>query len=110
MTEESFEGGAESDRFLNYKVGCEDEKLWEERRLHYERRGTPVECLRRGYGQGTRHIDTYIPTQDKTLLEETPNRVIQRVVEVTGTNVDAGFPLPTDAEQQSIFARHGYRS
>src|SRR5690349_11361896 len=85
-TKQRFAGGDANLKFNTYKIGCEDEVEFFKRRLQYERKGTALECLRRGYGQGTQHVRT--ENQSRYLRQD-----------------DVRDENDTAAQQEAVFAK-----
>ena len=68
-SDRSFKQGHGSHGNLSLKIGCETELNWVKRRLNYERKGEPIECLHKGYGQGQTHM--FKPAEkDREISEE----------------------------------------
>lgn len=70
-----YAGGAPEHRYERYKIACLGQEEYIERRLEFERQGTPTECLRKGYGMGERHQGTFVDEYDADLLDEAEQRM-----------------------------------
>jgi len=88
-----FAGGDDtSQRHLRYLIHCGSPESFMAHRLEFQRQGSAVECLRKGYGMGERHQIFPLPTDnpddipnqdyqpisdDDQLLRDEQNQVIQ---------------------------------
>jgi len=69
-TDRSFKQGHGDQSNLSLKIGCQTKFNWVKRRLNYERKGEPVECLQKGYGHGQTHLFKALEHDDPTITKD----------------------------------------
>lgn len=87
--DELYAGGELDQKYLRYKTACLSEEEYTEKRLRFERKGTPTECIRKGYGMGLRH---QISAQQQHQAEPTEHdRELRREQDLVLENWDEPF-------------------
>ncbi len=100
------------DENARYKFGCETDSNWEKRRLNFERKGTQVECLQKGYGYGESHSfyiadsETLNPTELRNLENwGISEGMHDRIWTTLDDDNDFKFPLVSETQPTFLYSK-----
>jgi len=97
-----FAGGETPTKNLASKISCDNDLVFFNKRLQYERKGTTTECLRRGYGHGLNHTTfrtrTPYRTDDTVQDPEEANLVDEQRVVFSEWDEPLGYWPQNDRE------------